>query len=792
MQNSDNITKSCILPEVRTQLVLDAGDRLISEVPIANPSIAVDVMKKYFLCCDREHCCVVHLDTQLKPIAYTVIAIGGIDKCAVPIANVFKAAILQNAASIMMFHNHPSGTVDPSIADVVITQRVASAGKMLDIPLIDHIIIGSQTAYTYSFASNSDIVSNPKKYDGDKVYSLIREKNYLYHAKSLDQQLDDIVHQLTVIDNEINIKKKEELKRNFEKNHQYSQILISPHTPLILQKVGMHDKPILYTVKHFIAAISPIDYSHRASRHNHNLSVDKIKKIPEALQDPVLVYDSLEKDKDAVVVVTDMLDSNKKPIICVLKPDGNGMYNGQSISSNFALSIYPRNNLNSQINRAFYGNKLLYINNEKSQNLSSLLRISLPECLDNLACTQIIRQSENITIGEYEIMNNIRELSDKKTDYSSSNESNARVTEYRKSVADQFLKLLDKDNPVDAMLWVRHWQTIGNPRNVLTNIYYRGTNAFLLSLVQINKGYKDPRWITFAGTKQIEGAHVKKGEHGTKIQRWLVKDLTKKKGEKGAIIDFPERDRLIKEEGRGWGEFGVFPIVSTVFNVEQCEGIPLLELKRNENIHQDDYISTISASMDVPIYNNGGDKAYYVPAEDAIHLPPREVFDSDYAYNATALHELAHSSGAANRLNRDGITQGYIFGSPGYAYEELVAEMTACFAGANLMSDEIGMDEYIAAHAENHYKYVKNWAESIRADPNILIEAMYEAQLAADFLDVHGGVMDIADFNKKNYDWKMAKDDFGDVVLQSKNKAVESFDICDNVNVITQTKERHR
>lgn len=193
MQNSDNITKSCILPEVRTQLVLDAGDRLISEVPIANPSIAVDVMKKYFLCCDREHCCVVHLDTQLKPIAYTV--------------------------------------------------------------------------------------------------------------------------------------------------------------------------------KHFIAAISPIDYSHRASRHNHNLSVDKIKKIPEALQDPVLVYDSLEKDKDAVVVVTDMLDSNKKPIICVLKPDGN---------------------------------KLLYINNEKSQNLSSLLRISLPECLDNLACTQIIRQSENITIGEFE------------------------------------------------------------------------------------------------------------------------------------------------------------------------------------------------------------------------------------------------------------------------------------------------------------------------------------------------------------------------------------------------------
>lgn len=363
--------------------------------------------------------------------------------------------------------------------------------------------------------------------------------------------------------------------------------------------------------------------------------------------------------------------------------------------------------------------------------------------------------------------------------------------EYRKSVADQFLKLLDKENPVDAFAWVKQWQFVDMPRSLITGKEYSGTNSYLLKMEQMVRGYNDPRWITFLECEQFEGAHVKKEEHGTEIQRWLVMDKTKTKGEAGAIIDFPEMNRLIKD-GRDENDFAIFPEYYEVFNAEQCEGLPPLENELHNDIKQDDYVSKVVESMNVPIYNNGGDNAYYRPDEDAVHLPQKEVFKSSYAYNATALHELAHASGADTRLQRSGINDCNCFDDKQYGYEELIAEMTACFAAANLMSDETGMDEYIAAHAENHYKYVKSWAESIRADPNILIDAMDEAQLAADFLDVHGGVMDIADFNKKNYDWKIAKDDFGDVILQSKNKAVESFDICDNVNVITQTKERHR
>lgn len=703
-------------------------------------------IKNQLLGLEKEYCVVATLDNNDNAVSYQIVGVGENNKVAVSLSAIFENAVTTGADSIMMFHNHLSSNPFPSKEDIAVTDIVKKYSDKLNIPLKDHVIVSSSSGEIFSF-KDDDLLKG------------------LRNAKPFGQQVDETL--------------------SARKQERYNDaMLVDLHTPELLQELGLSDHPIFYTKKHCRKAIC----RKNNIKHTHGLTKVEIKQMVNVLENPVIVYDSLTHD-DSIVLVSDMFDRDNQPIIVALRADGSAFYNGKEYVANFVASMYPIVNMIDKLKRARDADNLLYINKEKSQAVLSVLRPQLSKGFSIPTSTKIIHQSRHISSNNVNF-DDVMVLKDSKD--TAKHWEDRKIDEYRKSVADQFLKLLDKDNPVDAMSWVRHWQIIGNPRNVLTNIDYRGTNAFLLSLVQINKGYKDPRWITFAGTKQIEGAHVKKGEHGTKIQRWLVKDLTKKKGEKGAIIDFPERDRLIKEEGRGWGEFGVFPIVSTVFNVEQCEGIPLLELKRNENIHQDDYISTISASMDVPIYNNGGDNAYYVPAEDAIHLPPREVFDSDYAYNATALHELAHSSGAANRLNRDGITQGYIFGSPGYAYEELVAEMTSCFAAANLMpnADEAGIDEYIAKHAENHYKYVKGWADDIQDDPNVLINALAEAQLAADFLDVHGGYMKLSDFNSKYKEFHMDRNVLGDMQIHMKTDEISH--VVEPVKKITQERGRHR
>ena len=80
-----------------------------------------------------------------------VIGVGGIDCCPYSVSNIFKTAILSNASSIFIAHNHPSGDVSPSDEDISTTKKVRAAGKVLGIELIDHIIIGNNSGVYFSF-----------------------------------------------------------------------------------------------------------------------------------------------------------------------------------------------------------------------------------------------------------------------------------------------------------------------------------------------------------------------------------------------------------------------------------------------------------------------------------------------------------------------------------------------------------------------------------------------------------------------------------------------------------------
>lgn len=143
------------LQEVNVRLCLKEGAVLYSTAPLSHPEAARDVMRDVLKDLDREMVCVVNMDNKMKPINYNVVSIGSIDQSMVPIQNVFKSSILSNAASIMLLHNHPSGDVTPSSPDFDVTKRLVESGKLMGIPVIDHLIIGGMDGKTYSFRTEN-------------------------------------------------------------------------------------------------------------------------------------------------------------------------------------------------------------------------------------------------------------------------------------------------------------------------------------------------------------------------------------------------------------------------------------------------------------------------------------------------------------------------------------------------------------------------------------------------------------------------------------------------------------
>jgi len=112
---------------------------------IGSPKDCVELGKKFLEDADREQLIVCCLDIKNQPTAINVVSVGSLNSSIVHPREVFKPAILSNSASIILFHNHPSGDVAPSREDISITERIKESGRMLGIELIDHIIIGNNS-----------------------------------------------------------------------------------------------------------------------------------------------------------------------------------------------------------------------------------------------------------------------------------------------------------------------------------------------------------------------------------------------------------------------------------------------------------------------------------------------------------------------------------------------------------------------------------------------------------------------------------------------------------------------
>lgn len=104
---------------------------------------------------DREYFIVINLNNQNLPNSIEITSIVSLTETMVSPREVFKSAIVSNSAKIILCHTHPSGSTSPSDADIKITNALVQIGKFLDIPVIDHLIVGGESVY--SLMENGDI-----------------------------------------------------------------------------------------------------------------------------------------------------------------------------------------------------------------------------------------------------------------------------------------------------------------------------------------------------------------------------------------------------------------------------------------------------------------------------------------------------------------------------------------------------------------------------------------------------------------------------------------------------------
>lgn len=132
---------------------------LYSEKQLTRPEDVVALMASELSQYDREVVCILNLKTNGQPINMSIVSMGTINASLVSPREVFKSSILSNAASIIALHNHPSGGIEPSKEDTLLTKRLSTCGRIMDIPLLDHIIIGGTSGERFSFRENGMLES---------------------------------------------------------------------------------------------------------------------------------------------------------------------------------------------------------------------------------------------------------------------------------------------------------------------------------------------------------------------------------------------------------------------------------------------------------------------------------------------------------------------------------------------------------------------------------------------------------------------------------------------------------
>ena len=260
--------------------------------------------------------------------------------------------------------------------------------------------------------------------------------------------------------------------------------------------------------------------------------------------------------------------------------------------------------------------------------------------------------------------------------------------------------------------WVQPWGRakagLGLPKNAATGRQYSGVNILILWGAVIEKGFTSQHWLTFRQSLDL-GGNVRKGERGTTVcyaDRFIPKAEIERAAKDG---DKPEAVPFLKR--------------FSVFNIAQCDGLPERMQSEPEPMPEREIIPHAEALIAATgaDFRIGGNRAFYVPSEDYIQVPPQPAFFDQINFYRTCYHELSHWSGAAHRLARD---LSGSFGSNFYGREELVAEMSSAFICATL-----GIVPTV-----RHADYLGSWLEILHDDNRAIFRVASQASKAADFI----------------------------------------------------------
>ena len=269
-------------------------------------------------------------------------------------------------------------------------------------------------------------------------------------------------------------------------------------------------------------------------------------------------------------------------------------------------------------------------------------------------------------------------------------------------VTNQIISDLEKGTPI----WEQPWRKgfLGFPVNVFSKSFYSGINTLILWLRQSNTGFETSQWLSFLQVKKLGGSI--------------------KKGEKATSIIFYKKLVIVDEESE---EEKTIPLLKThaVFNLSQTEGLEHLIKKvssKEKSLFKDvEKAEKLIKESKANIAFAPIDRAYYLPVEDKILMPKKSQFKTQEGFYSTAFHELSHWTGHKSRLNRPVENKQ---GSKSYAFEELIAEISASFVCCHL-----GFE-----YSTQHSAYIKSWLEVLKEDKKAIFRASSQAQKATEFI----------------------------------------------------------
>ena len=322
-------------------------------------------------------------------------------------------------------------------------------------------------------------------------------------------------------------------------------------------------------------------------------------------------------------------------------------------------------------------------------------------------------------------------------------------TEYKNSgdkAIDKFCSLMiERMQSMKASDWRQGWTNgkgtmLGMPQN-LSGRNYSGTNSFFLQMDTAMNAYRTPVYMTFMQA-QKENIRIKKGAQSMPVIYWDL-NIKNEHGKRVAESDYKQMSR--SEQNKC--EVRPFLRAFSVFNVDQTN---------LEEVNKEKYDAIVDRFKGPQLRDTQGmyenraldrmferqewicrvqndrivDGAYYSPARDMVIIPMKEqfnigknaeeIFKDGMEYYSSALHEMTHSTGTANRLNRD---KGAKFGDAKYAKEELVAELTAAMVGNTL-----GFDKRIL---NNNAAYMDGWINALREEPKFIVSVMADVNKAS-------------------------------------------------------------